>query len=162
MARIRDHERVDARALDLVRVADHRCFRDGFVLDEQGRIDVDVALAYSQDPPTLRRLLGLFAFFYIALHFATFAALDLQFAWSTIFEEIVLRPYLTLGMIALVAMIPLTITSTRGMQRRLGRKWTSLHRLVYPIGILSVWHYWWQVRGDTGEAKSTRDSKSGR
>jgi len=100
----------------------------------------------------LRRLLGLFAFFYIALHFTTFVWLDLQFAWSTIFEEIVLRPYLMLGMLALLAMIPLTITSTRGMQRRLGRKWTTLHRLVYPIGILAVWHYWWQVRGDTGEA----------
>jgi sulfoxide reductase heme-binding subunit YedZ len=100
----------------------------------------------------MRRLLGLFAFFYLALHFTAFAWLDLRFAWSTIFEEIALRPYLTLGMAALVAMIPLAITSTRGWQRRLGRKWTTLHRLVYPIAILGVWHYWWQIRGDTGEA----------
>lgn len=99
-----------------------------------------------------RRLLGLFAFFYIVLHFITFAWLDLQFAWSSIFEEIALRPYLTLGMIALVALIPLAITSTRGWQRRLGRKWTALHRLIYPIAILGVWHFWWQIRGDTGEA----------
>jgi sulfoxide reductase heme-binding subunit YedZ len=100
----------------------------------------------------LRRLFGLFAFFYVALHFTTFAALDLQFAWSTILEEIALRPYLTLGMVALVAMIPLAITSTRGWQRRLGRKWTTLHRLIYPIAILGVLHYWWQIRGDSGEA----------
>lgn len=100
----------------------------------------------------LRRLLGLFAFFYIALHFTSFAWLDLQFAWSMIVEEIVLRPYLTLGMIALAGLIPLAITSTRGMQRRLGRKWVTLHRLVYPISILAVWHYWWQIRGATGEA----------
>ena len=100
----------------------------------------------------LRRLLGLFTFFYIALHFMTFAWLDLQFAWGSILEEIALRPYLTLGMAALVAMIPLAITSTRGWQRRLGRKWTTLHRLIYPIAILGVWHFWWQIRGETGEA----------
>ena len=100
----------------------------------------------------LRRLLGMFAFFYIALHFTTYIALDLQFEWSSIFEEIALRPYLTLGMLALLAMIPLAITSTRGWQRRLGRKWTKLHRLIYPAAILGVWHYWWQIRGDTGEA----------
>lgn len=100
----------------------------------------------------LRRLLGLFAFFYIALHFTTFAWLDLEFRWGALFGEIVLRPYLTLGMLALLGLIPLAITSTRGMQRRLGRKWTTLHRLIYPIAILGVWHYWWQIRGDTGEA----------
>jgi sulfoxide reductase heme-binding subunit YedZ len=100
----------------------------------------------------LRRLLGLFSFFYIAMHFVAFAWLDLQFAWGTIAGEIVLRPFITIGMIALVLLIPLAVTSTRGMQRRLGRRWVSLHRLVYPIGILGVWHYWWQVKADTREA----------
>ena len=98
-----------------------------------------------------RRLLGLFAFFYIALHFTAFVTLDLQFRWGMIVEEIVLRPYLTIGMIALLALIPLAVTSTRGMQRRLGSNWTKLHRLIYPIAILGVWHYWWQVKADTRE-----------
>ena len=100
----------------------------------------------------LRRLLGLFSFFYIAMHFIAFVWLDLQFAWGMIIGEIVLRPFITIGMVALLLLIPLTITSTRGMQRRLGRRWVSLHRLVYPIGILGVWHYWWQVKADTREA----------
>lgn len=90
-----------------------------------------------------RRLLGLFSFFYLSLHFAAFLWLDLGFRWGIIFEEIVLRPYLTIGMLALALMIPLAVTSTRGMQRRLGRRWTKLHRLVYPIAILGVWHFWW-------------------
>ncbi|MGW8369589.1 MAG: sulfite oxidase heme-binding subunit YedZ [Gammaproteobacteria bacterium] len=98
-----------------------------------------------------RRLLGLFSFFYICLHFAVYVSLDLQFAWNTIGEEIVLRPFITIGMIALLLMIPLAVTSTRGMQRRLGRRWAKLHRLVYPIAILGVWHFWWQVKADIRE-----------
>jgi sulfoxide reductase heme-binding subunit YedZ len=98
-----------------------------------------------------RRLLGLFAFFYICLHFAVYASLDLQFAWATIGEDILLRPYITIGMLGLLALIPLAVTSTRGMQRRLGRRWVSLHRLIYAIAILGVWHYWWQVKQDIRE-----------
>jgi sulfoxide reductase heme-binding subunit YedZ len=98
-----------------------------------------------------RRLLGLFAFFYICLHLVAFAWLDLQFMWGTIFTEIVLRPYITIGMIAILMLIPLAVTSTRGWQRRLGRKWSKLHRLVYPIAILGVWHFWWQVKADIRE-----------
>ena len=98
-----------------------------------------------------RRLLGLFSFFYICLHFAAFVWLDLRFDWGRIFEEIAMRPYLTLGMLGLLLLIPLAITSTRGMQRRLGRRWTSLHRLIYPVAILGVWHFWWQVKADIRE-----------
>jgi sulfoxide reductase heme-binding subunit YedZ len=98
-----------------------------------------------------RRLLGLFAFFYLSLHFAAFATFDLQFNFGLIFGEIVLRPYLTIGMLALVLMIPLAVTSTRGMQRRLGRRWTLLHRLIYPIGILGVWHFWWHGKQASNE-----------
>jgi sulfoxide reductase heme-binding subunit YedZ len=98
-----------------------------------------------------RRLLGLFSFFYLMLHLAAFITLDLQFAWGLIVEEIVLRTYITLGMFALLLMIPLAVTSTRGMQRRLGRRWVKLHRLIYPIAILGVWHYWWQVKADIRE-----------
>lgn len=90
-----------------------------------------------------RRLLGLFSFFYLSLHLAAFIWLDLGFRWNIILGEIVVRPYLLIGMLALLLLIPLAVTSTRAMQRRLGRRWTSLHRLIYPIGILGVWHFWW-------------------
>jgi sulfoxide reductase heme-binding subunit YedZ len=98
-----------------------------------------------------RRLLGLFSFFYLVLHLYAFTWLDLGFRWGIIFEEIVLRPYLTIGMLALLLMIPLAVTSTRGMQRRLGRRWTKLHRLIYPIGILGVWHFWWHGKQTSDE-----------
>lgn len=98
-----------------------------------------------------RRMLGLFAFFYLSLHFTAFVIFDLQFDWGLIFEEIVSRPYLTIGMLALVLMIPLAVTSTRGMQRRLGRRWTKLHRLVYVIAILGVWHFWWHGKQASNE-----------
>lgn len=89
-----------------------------------------------------RRLLGLFSFFYLALHFGSYIWLDLGFRWGIIIEEISLTPYLIIGLTALTLMIPLAVTSTRGMQRRLGRRWTRLHRLVYPIAILGAWHFW--------------------
>ena len=100
---------------------------------------------------TFRRMLGLFSFFYIALHFATYAALDLGFAWATLFEDIAERPYITVGMTALALMVPLAATSTRGMQRRLRKNWVKLHRLVYPIAVLSVTHFFWQTKLDTVE-----------
>jgi sulfoxide reductase heme-binding subunit YedZ len=98
-----------------------------------------------------RRLLGLFAFFYLGLHLAAFITFDLQFNWGLIVSEIALRPYLTLGMLALLLLIPLAVTSTRGWQRRLGRRWSRLHRLIYPIAILGVWHFWWQVKADISD-----------
>lgn len=99
----------------------------------------------------LRRLLGLFSFFYIALHFLTYALLDLRLEWGTLFVDITERPYITVGMLALAAMLPLAVTSTAGMQRRLGRRWRALHRLIYPIGILGVVHFLWQVKIDVRE-----------
>jgi sulfoxide reductase heme-binding subunit YedZ len=98
-----------------------------------------------------RRLLGLFSFFYLSLHLVAFIWLDLRFRWGIFFEEIVLRPYLTIGMLAVLLLIPLAVTSTRGFQRRLGRKWTSLHRLIYPIAILGVWHFWWHGKQVSNE-----------
>ena len=98
-----------------------------------------------------RRMLGLFSFFYIALHFLTYALLDLGLAWDTLLVDIGERPYITVGFTALVLMVPLAITSTNGFQRRLGRKWVKLHRLVYVIAILGVVHYWWQVKIDIGD-----------
>lgn len=101
---------------------------------------------------SFRRLLGLFAFFYIALHFLTYTLLDLglifepQFAWNTLLMDIVERPYITVGFTALVLLIPLAVTSTRALQRRLGRNWVKLHRLVYVVAILGVLHFWWQKK----------------
>jgi len=113
-----------------------------------------------------RRMLGLFAFFYGTLHFLTyvvadrFASLDFPdgfVAWSTvvnllaaILEDVAKRPYITVGFIAFVSMIPLALTSTAGWIRRLGgRNWQRLHRLIYLTGIAAVTHYWWKVKADT-------------
>ena len=98
-----------------------------------------------------RRMLGLFAFFYVLLHFLVYAGLDQRFDLGAIIEDIAERPYITIGMTALVLLVPLAVTSTRGMMRRLGRHWQRLHRLVYPIAILGVWHFYWQVKLDTLE-----------
>lgn len=100
---------------------------------------------------SFRRMLGLFSFFYLSVHFATYAVLDLGLAWGTLLEDITERPYITVGMAALTMMIPLAATSTRGMQRRLKRNWIKLHRLVYPIAVLSVTHFFWQTKLDTVE-----------
>jgi sulfoxide reductase heme-binding subunit YedZ len=95
-----------------------------------------------------RRMLGLFSFFYLLLHFTSYLLLDLGLAWDTLWNDIVERPYITVGMAALVLMIPLAITSTHGMQRRLKRKWLVLHRAVYVIAVLGVVHYFWQTKLD--------------
>ena len=95
-----------------------------------------------------RRMLGLFAFFYAALHFSTYVVLDLYFDFGRIAKDILKRPYITVGFLALVLMIPLAITSTAAMVRRLGRRWQQLHYLVYPIAILGVLHFYWLVKSD--------------
>jgi sulfoxide reductase heme-binding subunit YedZ len=102
-------------------------------------------------PVRLRRMLGLFAFFYVTLHFLTYAVIDHRLDTGVIIEDVLERPFITLGMTALLLLIPLAATSTNGMMRRLGRRWQSLHRLVYPIAILGVWHLWWQVKQDIRE-----------
>jgi sulfoxide reductase heme-binding subunit YedZ len=98
-----------------------------------------------------RRMLGLFSFFYLVLHFAAYAVLDLRLAWGTIFVDVTQRPYTIVGMAALLLMIPLAVTSTRGFQRRLKRNWTRLHKAVYAVGILGVTHFLWQTKLDTLE-----------
>lgn len=99
----------------------------------------------------LRRMLGLFAFFYAALHFTVYVVLDLDFDWHMVGADIAKRPYITIGFTALMLLIPLAITSTKGMMRRLGRRWTRLHRLIYVIAVLGVWHYYWQEKIDVRE-----------
>ena len=96
----------------------------------------------------LRRMFGLFAFFYAALHFATYMVLDLYFDFPAILKDILKRPYITVGFAAFVLMIPLAVTSTAGMIRRLGKRWQQLHYLVYVVAILGVVHFYWLVKAD--------------
>jgi sulfoxide reductase heme-binding subunit YedZ len=99
----------------------------------------------------LRRALGLAVFAYILLHAVTYVVLDLQLAWSTFFADVAQRPYITVGVAALILLVPLAVTSTNSMQRSLGRRWQKLHRLVYVISILGVVHFFWQVKITTVE-----------
>ena len=99
-----------------------------------------------------RRMLGLFSFFYILLHFTVYTVLDQGLDFAVIVEDVIERPYITLGMTGLLLLIPLAITSTKGMMRRLGKRWQKLHRLVYVIAIVGVWHFYWQVKLDTLDA----------
>jgi sulfoxide reductase heme-binding subunit YedZ len=92
----------------------------------------------------LRRMLGLYAFFYGTLHVTAYVWIDHFFNWPEIWADVVKRPYLTFGFFAYVLMVPLAVTSTNAMVRRLGgRNWQRLHRAVYAIGILGVLHYWY-------------------
>jgi len=98
-----------------------------------------------------RRMLGLFTFFYALLHFLTWLVLDQGVLWSAIVEDIVKRPFITIGMAALLLLTALAATSTNGMRRRLGKRWQTLHNAVYAIAIFGVWHFWWQVKDDVSE-----------
>jgi methionine sulfoxide reductase heme-binding subunit len=98
-----------------------------------------------------RRMFGLFAFFYALLHFSVYLLLDQDGQFSALGQDIVKRPYITIGMLGLLLLIPLAATSTTRAQRSLGRRWTRLHRLIYAIAILGVWHFWWQVKKDIRE-----------
>ncbi|MEM7279139.1 MAG: protein-methionine-sulfoxide reductase heme-binding subunit MsrQ [Pseudomonadota bacterium] len=98
-----------------------------------------------------RRMLGLFAFFYVFMHFLVYLVLDQSLLVSAIFEDIVERPFITLGVIAFVVLLAMAVTSTAGMRRRLGKRWQKLHYGAYLAGVLGVWHYWWQVKSDIRE-----------
>jgi sulfoxide reductase heme-binding subunit YedZ len=98
-----------------------------------------------------RRMLGLFAFAYVALHFLNYLVLDQTFDFAGIVEDILKRPFITVGFSAFLMLIPLAATSTNGWRRKLGRRWRALHRLVYVIGIFACWHFFWQVKKDIGE-----------
>lgn len=97
----------------------------------------------------LRRMLGLFAFFYVCLHLSSYLGLDLFFDWQALAKDVVKRRYITLGMVAFLMLVPLAVTSTDAMIRRLGgRRWRMLHKMVYAVGILGVVHYWMMVKAD--------------
>lgn len=100
----------------------------------------------------LRRMLGLFALFYVTLHFLVFLAFLLQWQWQELGREVNERPYITLGFLAFVLLLPLGITSLQVAQRKLGPRWKQLHRLVYVINILAVLHVSWIVRSSIADA----------
>jgi sulfoxide reductase heme-binding subunit YedZ len=95
-----------------------------------------------------RRMLGLFAFFYVLMHFLTWLILDQSLLMSAIEEDIFERPFITIGFTAFLILLVMAVTSTNGMRRRLGKRWQRIHYGVYAVGILGVWHYWWQVKLD--------------
>jgi sulfoxide reductase heme-binding subunit YedZ len=99
----------------------------------------------------LRRMLGLFAFTYLALHFLTWLVLDQWLSLSRIVADIAKRPYITVGFAAFLMLVPLAVTSTNRWMRRLGRRWHALHRLIYPAVVLGCVHFWWQVKADWRE-----------
>ena len=98
-----------------------------------------------------RRMLGLFAFFYVSVHLTIYLVVDLGGFWSQLLTEIAKRPYITVGFTAWLLLIPLALTSTNAMMRRLGRNWQRLHKLVYAIALLGVLHFLWLVKADHRE-----------
>ena len=102
-------------------------------------------------PVQLRRMMGLFAFFYVCLHLLAYAGLDQWFDWHAISKDIVKHPYILVGFSAFLLLIPLAATSNQAMIRKLRQRWQALHRLVYLIAILGVTHYWWLVKKDVRE-----------
>jgi len=98
-----------------------------------------------------RRMIGLFAFFYAALHLSTYLVLDFFFAFDLILDDVIERRYVTAGLTAFMLLLPLALTSTTGMIRRLGgARWRQLHRLVYLAAVAAVVHYLWLVKIDIG------------
>lgn len=99
-------------------------------------------------PLRMRRMLGLYVFFYATLHLLIWTVLDQELRWSAMWEDIVKRPYVTIGFTAWLLLVPMALTSTRAAMRRLGRRWVRLHRLVYPTAALGVLHFCWLVEAD--------------
>jgi sulfoxide reductase heme-binding subunit YedZ len=131
-------------------------------LDELGKTAINLLLVTLTVTPLrqltgnahllrLRRMLGVFAFAYAALHFLLYVGLFQSFIWSEILKDIAKRPFITVGFLALLLLIPLAATSTNRMMRRLGRRWQSLHRLIYLIAPLAVLHYWKMLKSDYRE-----------
>ena len=100
----------------------------------------------------IRRMIGLFAFFYASIHFLSWMAFILAFRWLAIAEELVERPYITVGFLAYVILFLLGVTSTNSMVRRLGKNWKRLHKFVYAASILAIVHLLWILRTDVTEA----------
>lgn len=102
-------------------------------------------------PIRFRRMFGLFTFFYASLHLSVWLVLDQSLSFENMLEDVPQSPYIILGLIAYTLLISLAVTSTQGMMRRLGRKWSSLHKSVYLIAILGVMHFFWLTKLDYTE-----------
>ncbi len=98
-----------------------------------------------------RRMVGLFAFFYVCVHLSSYIVLDQFFDFSEIIDDVFKRPFITAGFSAFILLIPLAVTSTNKMVERLQYRWIQLHRIIYLIGMLTVLHFWWMVKIDTRE-----------
>ena len=99
----------------------------------------------------LRRMLGLGSFYYLALHLLTYVVLDQGLDWPTLIEDVVDRPFVTVGFAGVLLLIPLALTSTNGWRRRLGQHWRTLHQLVYVVAVLGAIHFYWQTKRDLTE-----------
>jgi len=108
-------------------------------------------LTRRSEPIRVRRILGLWAFAFLRLHFSMYLVFDLGFSVLQLGEDLVKRTYMTLGFTAWLTLLPLAITSTSAWQRRLKRQWIALHQLIYPAAILGAIHYLWLVKADTRE-----------
>lgn len=100
---------------------------------------------------SLRRMLGLYSFFYVCLHLTSYSVLYVGLDWANIIEDIGKRPYITVGFAAFLLLVPLALTSTNAMMKRLGKRWAKLHRLVYVIVVLGSVHFLWLVKSDLNE-----------
>ena len=98
-----------------------------------------------------RRMFGLFTFFYAFMHFITWLVLDRELRFADISEDLLERPFITLGFVAVLLLCALALTSFTAIRRRMGRNWQKLHYAAYISGVLGVWHYWWQVKKDITE-----------
>ena len=98
-----------------------------------------------------RRIIGLFRFFYVLMHFTTWFVLDRDLMISEVIDDIIKRPFILIGFTAFLILLALAVTSFTAIRRRMGRNWQILHNAVYAVGILGVWHYWWQVKKDITE-----------
>ena len=98
-----------------------------------------------------RRMMGLFAFFYASLHLLVFVVLDLSLSWEAFKDEVPKSPYILMGLLTFLLLLPMAITSTKKMQKRLGRSWLMLHRLVYVAGLTALVHFLWLVKSDYRE-----------
>jgi len=102
-------------------------------------------------PIRFRRMTGLFAYFYASLHFLVYIVLDLSLSWENFIDEVPQSPYILVGLLTFLLLTPLALTSTKAMQKRLGKRWIQLHKLVYIAGISAVIHYLWLVKSDISE-----------
>ncbi len=102
-------------------------------------------------PIRFRRMIGLFAFFYALMHFLVFTVLDLSLSWEAFKDEVPKSPYILMGLLTFLLLTPLAVTSTKNMQKSLGRRWLKLHRLIYVAGLTASIHYLWLVKADYSE-----------